>query len=178
MPLRRGFSRGHSPSRRQTGWNIGPGGVSQTSFSASGASILGSGIAPGSDGLTVVRLRGSLDYALSIANAGTNGMHCAVGVGVVSNDAFAIGVTAVPHPISDAGWNGWMYHRFFDAHAITGTIADGVNGPAIAGRFEIDSKAMRKLPENTTLYAIVEVVEAGTAQLNVFFESRVLFKLP
>ena len=108
------------------------------------------------------------------ANIG-EGYHAALGIGVCTNDAFAIGVTAVPNPIADADWDGWFYHRFFDLHATTATISDGVNTGRIA--WEVDSKAMRKVTVNDTIFATVETVEVGTSQIEVFFDSRALFKL-
>ena len=43
---------------------------------------------------------------------------------------------------------------------------------------EVDSKAMRKFPSEFSLYAAIEVVEIGVAELDVFFDSRVLVFLP
>ena len=53
------------------------------------------------------------------------------------------------------------------------------DGPDIASslRLEVDSKAMRKFPVEMALYAVVEIVEVGTATINFHFDSRVLFKL-
>ncbi len=42
----------------------------------------------------------------------------------------------------------------------------------------VDTKAMRKFPAEMSIYAALEVVEIGTATLNVFFDSRALGKLP
>ena len=101
-------------------------------------------------------------------------MHVAVGIGIVTNEAFAIGATAIPGPISEADWDGWMYHRFFDLHK---GLADTTDGSS-AIEFEVDSKAMRKWDGGAeTLVGMVEAVEAGTASMDVFFDSRVLLKV-
>ncbi len=72
-----------------------------------------------------------------------------------------------------------MYHTFFDVHAVTATIADGVNAVGVIFNKEIDSKAMRKWQDDgTTLFAKLEVIEIGAANIEVFFDSRVLIKLP
>jgi len=171
----RGFHQGRPSSlRRRTGWEEGPGGTTATSFTDTIATILGAGFEFLLDGLTIVRIRGSVQAFLTVG--GTNsGFHAAIGMGIVSADAFAVGVTAVPNPIDDADWNGWMYHRYFDLHgATTFNPADQSNSLT----FEVDSKAMRKVGVNEVLFASIETVESGTATMSVFFESRILLKLP
>jgi len=42
----------------------------------------------------------------------------------------------------------------------------------------IDSKAMRKLDDGMSLYAAAEVVEAGTATVSLFLDTRILLLLP
>ena len=178
MPPRRGFSqaRGRQSVRRQTAWEEGPGGTAGTVISTPTSVILGSGIQPVADGLTVVRLRGYLEILLEAADVVGSGYAGAVGACVVNSDAFAVGVTAVPNPVDDSDWDGWMYHRFFSLHATTATIGDGVNTGRLA--WEVDSKAMRKLPLNETLLMSIQTFEVGAAQIEVFFDSRVLVKLP
>jgi len=174
VTLRRGFhpARGQ---RRKTEWARGPGGNTATAFSATGTVILGSGILFGESGLTLVRFRGSVQAYLSTADAITSGMHCAIGVGLVTTDAFAIGQTAMPTPIADAAWDGWLYHRFFDLHVATAAALDSFQSSI---EFEIDSKAMRKLDDRALLFANVEVVEVVNAVMQVNMDSRVLLKLP
>ena len=124
--------------------------------------------------MTIVRLRGSFQAYLRSATAADDGFHCALGIGIVSDDAFTIGVTAVPNPIADANWPGWLYHRFFDLHASGAFSADDPNGSI---QFEVDSKAMRKFGSNEILMANLEVVEDTTATMTAWFDSRVLLKL-
>ena len=177
MARPRGFSRGTaSRPRRLTSWAVGPGGNAATALSATGEAVLGSGIVLNTeDKSTIVRLRGFCEVVLeAVANIG-EGFHCAIGVGLVTTQAFAIGSTAMPDPLDDVFWDGWMYHRFFDLHASTATISDGVNTGRIA--WEVDSKAMRKWGANEVLAAKVSGIEIGTAQIEVFFDSRVLIKL-
>jgi len=162
--------------RRKTAWDNGPGGSTVTQFSASSTSILGAGGAAVVEGLTIVRIRGNLEaYMRSTVAATDDGWHCALGIAVVTNEAFAIGATAIPSPIADLGFDGWMYHRIFDLHA-GGTTIENQYGTHL--RFEVDTKAMRKFDVGLTVVAVCEVVEAGTAALSVFFDSRVLVKLP
>ena len=174
---RRGFSQGHTRPRRTTEWGFGPGGNTVQIFSASGEAILGSGISADEE-VTIVRLRGLLSCYLTTTVAGVNeGFHGAVGIGICTEDAFGVGTTAMPDPLADLAWDGWMWHSFFDIHANTSTLSDGVNAVSASQRIEVDSKAMRRLMESDVLFAKVEVVEAGTASMGLFFESRVLIKL-
>ena len=178
MAIRRGFSRGQPlrSQRRLSAWEKGPGGTTGTVISTSTTVILGAGIVALIDGLTIVRFRGFFEMFMEAAPAIGDGFVGAVGAGVVTSDAFAVGVTAVPNPVDDADWDGWLYHRFYSLHHSTATISNGVN----AGReaWEVDSKAMRKLPSNETFFLSIQTVEQGAAQIEVFFDSRVLLKLP
>ena len=164
------------PTRRSSAWEEGPGGVTAQAFSASGTIVLGAGITPVIPGLTLVRLRGHLEIVLEAAANIGEGFSGALGVGIVSADAFAIGVTAIPNPIDDQSWGGWIYHRHWSLHATTATIADGVNTGRIG--IEVDSKAMRKFGLNELIFASMQVTEVGTSQIEAFFDSRVLVKLP
>ena len=103
-------------------------------------------------------------------------MHCAVGIGIVTSDAFAVGVSAVPDPIDQMEWDGWLYHRFFDLHSSEAALGDQQNG-LTSIQFEVDSKAMRKVADNMTLMAVVQAVEIGAAVMVAHFDSRLLVKL-
>ena len=48
----------------------------------------------------------------------------------------------------------------------------------VSQRFTVDSKAMRKLPVGKTMYAVLGIVEQGTATMCWYFDSRTLFFLP
>ena len=171
----RGLSRASVSSRpkRQTKWAFGPGGTAVNSFSASSSGLLGSGI-----GLTVatmptiVRIRGVVELLLDSGVSG-DGYAGALGIGLVTGDAFAVGITAVPTPLDDEDWDGWMWHKFFSLHNPTATA-----GQEGALRFEIDTRAMRKFGEGMIVIAVAEVVETGVSVLEISLNSRMLFKLP
>ena len=112
------------------------------------------------------------------SDAAGGGFFGALGIGVVTSDAFAVGVTAVPNPVDDADWDGWMWHQFVSVHTITATIADGVNAQGVYARVPIDTKAMRKIPLNETVFLSLQVAEAISATMEVFADSRMLLKLP
>ena len=161
--------------RRRVGWEEGPGGSTLTTFTITSQALIGASVAVLQDGLTLVRLRGHLSAFLVSAAAAGDGFHCAIGVGISTVQALGIGITAVPTPIADMDWDGWLYHRFFDVH-----VGDATAGDIDHGRvdFQVDSKAMRKTQEDSALYAVIQAVEVGTAEMDVFFDSRMLFKLP
>ena len=165
--------------RRKTSWEFGPGGTTANSFSSSTTAILGGGVAAAENGLTLVRLRGSLQAFLKTSDQANGGFHCVMGIGVASSDAFVIGVTALPNPADDPSWPGWLYWRVFDVHTFDATIASSFGPAGLAAiQFEVDSKAMRKLGINETIFASVQTIEAGAATMSIFFESRTLVKLP
>ena len=172
---RSGFPRG--PSRRRVGWEVGPvtTGVNQTAST----SALGTGGTQALlDGLTLVRMRGHCAIYLSVADAALSGFHGALGVCVISENQNTVGVTAVNQPLDDDAWDGWLWHQYFDVRAITATIADGVNASSVVQRFEVDSKAMRKLKDTDVVVLVQQFVEVGTSSVRVEFDSRLLMKLP
>ena len=145
------------------------------SLTGTSVSIIGAGQSVLDDGLTLVRTRGQFEAFLVASTAAGDGFSGAIGIGIVSAPAFAIGVTAVPMPIGEIEWDGWLYHRFFAVHAPgTGTASSS----EVRQRVEIDSKAMRKVGREEVIYAAVEVFITGTASLKVRLFSRVLLKLP
>ena len=164
-------------SRRQVGWSGGPGQV-VINRATSGQELLSVGAQSNTDGLTLVRMRGYARFWISAAAAAQDGFTGALGFCIVSENAFDIGVTAIPHPVTDDAWDGWMWHSFFTCHSVTATIADGVNASTVVWEKEIDSKAMRKFKETDVLCAVLEVVEVGTSTFNGFVDTRVLAKLP
>jgi len=177
MARSRGFSQGRARPRSSgvaRSWDAGPGGTAVTVISSSSISILGAGITPvaGVGTLTVLRTRGILDLFLrSNVTADGDGFFGAVAMGVVSATAFGVGVTAVPSPITDPSF-GWMWHSFISCHQ--GEISGSNMGAAGAQRLEIDGKAMRKLGPEEFLFAVIEVVEIGSAVLHVSLDSRIL----
>jgi len=182
MARSRGYSRLRtgSASRRKTGWEEGPGqaGGGEQTISATGKVILGAGASALNDGLTVVRTRGQLLVRQSTSAAANNGYTFGMGICIVSSDAFAVGITAIPGPITDMDWDGWFYHDFGFVQSNTATTADIGEQISATYRKDVDSKAMRKLGINDTIVAVFESTLVGTAQLRVFFDSRVLIKLP
>jgi len=169
------FPRTSVGTRRKTEWDFGPGGTGVTSLSATGSTALGSSIQL-TEKATIVRLRGRMNGFLTIASSGGDGFHGALGIGVFNLPAIVAGVASLPTPLTELAWDGWLYHQFFDVHAHSAVEAEFNDSTTFD--YEVDSKAMRIMEAtDQALLALVEVVEIGTATMNIFFESRVLFKL-
>ena len=175
MPRPRSFRGGGV--RRRTQWDE-VGQLTALSNAAADTDFIlgGAGAAFTTSGSTVVRLRGIIGMKLVSATSAGDGFTGAVGVGIVSGDAFAIGVTAVPMPNAQASWGGWLFHQFFDI--TSGTIVAAGAGFEIHQDIVIDSKAMRKAGLNETIYIAADVTEVGAAQLFIRAKCRVLVKLP
>ena len=175
--------------RRKTSWQIGPqSGVDGASvqISASQATLLNGVLFVSEDGLTLVRTRGEFVAHLQLAAADGDGFHGAFGIAVATSAAVTAGVASVPTPLTEENWDGWLYHRYFGlfsggpiAAATATQQKEQVNATSAALRFEVDSKAMRKLEVDMAIYAAIEVVELGAAsQMRFAFNSRTLIKLP
>ena len=177
MAHSRGFSPRSRTQRRRVEWNAGTGGTGLTSGAASGSQFLGATNVPAVGGLTIIRTRGMFDIFLDGPGATDgDGFFGAMGVGIATDAAIAAGITGVPTPITEQSWDGWLYHHFFSIHQ--GDVSALSGNPSMHQRIEVDSKAMRKLPSDMTMYAAIEVVEIGAATFNAFWDSRVLVKLP
>ena len=160
--------------RRRVSWGVGPEGV--VSASASVVSIFPTGAQALLDDLTVVRLRGELLLQLRTAAAVLDGFQYAAGICIVTENAFGVGVTAVPAPLDDIAWDGWFWHMQGTVRSITTTV---VEGSRYSGdRVVVDSKAMRKLHQTDIVIAVVQTVETGDAVMQFDLWSRLLAKLP
>ncbi len=181
MARRRGFSQTvqlRSP-RRQTAWALGPGGTAAEATSVGGSQLIGSGVAPNIEGLTMIRIRGELMSYLLLATTALDGFECAFGIGIVEEPAFAAGIASVPTPLTDEDSENWLYHRYFALKAgfAFSSGADPAGNRGAFLRLEVDSKAMRKFDPDKRIYAALEVVEVGTATMQTSFNSRSLVKL-
>jgi len=168
--------------RRLSVWELGPGGddlptLDRVAISSDTNVIIGQGITPVVPHLTVVRIHGFLEISLNTAGAQRSGFNWAAGIGVVTSDAFAIGITAIPQPFSDVQWPGWMWHASGSIRTAFGALAigDPSENPVVV---PIETKSMRKLRLNEILMLTVQGGETGTSSMDVAGMTRVLLKLP
>jgi len=123
-------------------------------------------------GETVIRTRGLLSVG-SDQVAATEDIVGAFGIAVVTAQAVSVGITAVPHPGTDAAWGGWLYHTFFAAQ-MRFASAIGLH-PDWVTNTVIDSKAMRKVDEDERLVVVIE--NMATTGLLFFHSERFLSKI-
>ena len=175
MALRRGYpARVHSSSRRVNKWGIGPQ-LTLTNATSSGNLFFTTGVALAAESqVTIIRLRGEFLAFLTAAGA-AEGFSGAVGIGICTDEAFAAGVTAVPGPVDESDWDGWMWHSFF--HVFEGFSAAGDGSVIQSIRLPVDSKAMRKFSAGYTLFGTVQLDEIGTATIQIACDTRTLLKL-
>ena len=154
-------------------WSEGVGSQDSLTITASGKATLGLGIIPVAQQVTLARTRGLCELRLTAASAAIDGYFGAVGICKISTTAAGIGITAIPGPVSEMSWDGWLWHDFFGVHAGKTPEADGVGYQ----RLMIDSKAMRKIDPDEVFAAVIEVTEIGTASLVINLDTRMLFLL-
>ena len=119
---------------------------------------------------TIVRTRGIVSVFPTSAAADLN-IVGAVGMGIVSDQAFDAGVASMPEPMTDANWGGWLVWHAFSYHLEFGTNAS-INYPR--WDFEVDSKAMRKVGVNET---VIIIAESTTGAFSISASLRQLYKL-
>ena len=122
------------------------------------------------DPVTLIRARGNVVADTDQVAAGEHSFG-AFGIAIVSAQAFAIGITAIPTPLTDASSDLWFVHGYWDA-AIS--LADGTGIANTSRRVDFDSKAMRKLTPDET---VVMVIENGSTTGVVYrFDFALLIK--
>ncbi len=176
MASRRGFHQGRTRSRRATTWALGPQARDGT-IAATGQAAWSAGVVTVLGEVTLIRTRGHFRAQLNSGDAAGSGFLGAVGIGMTTQVAFTAGGTSLPGPLDQEGWDGWLWHQYFDIRMITATIADGVNAGAVFVNIPVDSKAMRKLDEDMVFFGMIDVVESGTAVMEFQADSRMLFKV-
>ena len=130
------------PPRPARGW-AGVIGATEISVPANSRVLLGSFVVPGDGaGLTVIRTVGQFSIS-SDQQATTEQQIGAFGLIVATDAALAVGITALPDPVTEIADDGWFVYRSFsqDFRFIT---AAGVM-PDFAMPYEFDSKAKRKI---------------------------------
>ena len=161
-------------SRKSSDWGVGPAVANQT-LSATGKLLWTTGVTPVANSLTVARTRGHVIVVLLTAGSASAGFFGAHGIYMMTEDAFAVGVTAALDPLVDSSSDMWIWHSFWGVNATTATIADGVNAVGAVSRIDIDSKAMRKdFDGDRVMVGVTGVTEIGAATAVVNADVRQL----
>ena len=154
----RGFRKG---TARKTDWSASAVQSAATNIPASSA-VLVESFTPVGQGETIVRTRGAL-FFFSDQSTADEDIIAAFGIGVVTAQAVSVGITAIPHPGTDAAWDGWLYHTYLHSHFEFGST---VGFEFSAGqRIDIDSKAMRKVTSDEIVVVVAEAMSAVGFQL-------------
>ncbi len=123
---------------------------------------------------TVIRTRGFFGVRTDQVSA-SESFDASLGYSVVSDQAAAVGVTAVPTPESDRGSD-----LFFVYESIMGRFnfvsAVGMEGNILQS-MQFDSKAMRKVNDDQTIVSVIESSTASATGPTVHDSARILIKL-
>ena len=170
MAVRR-FTRGGQAPRRSSSktWAGFTSGSAWDALASGTATIVGSFVA-GAD-VTLLRLRGMLSV-LSDAEVEEE-VQGALGIAVVSDEAFQSGIGAVPTPMTELSSDLWALWMPF-AHARALGTATG-QSPA-QSNFVIDSKAMRKFNADERLVVVLENEGAFGMRFHVNVRALVMLK--
>ncbi len=119
---------------------------------------------------TIVRTRGVLSIGATGTGADATPIG-ALGMGIVSDQAFAAGAASIPGPWTDQDWEGWFvwipWAFKFEVTTDVGRLLSTV-------QIEINSKAMRKVGANETVVMMMESQQFAT---EVHAGFRMLVKL-
>ncbi len=118
---------------------------------------------------TIARTRGILSIGLAAHTADVDAVG-AMGIAIVSDQAFAAGAGSIPGPWTDANWDGWFVWQPIAYHF---EFVTGAGFDVISQQYEVDSKAMRKVTANETA---VVMVESQAAAFEAAFAFRMLVK--
>ena len=95
----------------------------------------------------------------------------AVGIAVVSTEAAAVGITAIPTPNTEAASSLWFVHQY--AFADSSDLASNVRR---GETWLMDSKAMRKVELGQDMVVVIEGGGLGSGQITSL-GGRILVKL-
>ena len=168
-------SRGRAgASRRETLWAPIP--VSQAQITGGGANLLLQASAS-EDALrpyTITRTHLHVSV-ISDQVIATEDQIVAIGMAVVSDQASAIGVTAVPTPVTDLESDAWYLHQWLQNSFVFATASGFQDGGVM--QVDFDSKAMRRVEDGFDNILTVEAPSVTSDGLFVTVMGRQLLKL-
>ena len=158
-------------ARRETLWFSFP--MVSSTLGASGTAVFQASLNAAALALrpfTIVRSRFNW-LCVSDQNAATEQFVGNFGMCVVSDQAIAIGITALPTPATDLGSDLWFLHQSW-----IGQFQLNAAGMLSEGPKDIDSKSMRKVVDGQDIAAVVEA-GIGLSGVVVRTVGRMLIKL-
>jgi len=169
-----GFTSRGGVMRRETQWFNGV--TVRSTIVAASTAVLQTALTAAELALrpfTVVRTRGVV-YMKSDQAGATEVQDAAFGLAVVSDQAIAIGVTAVPTPTTDDGSDLWyVYERILSELAFQDATGFQAN---VGVERIIDSRSMRKVEDGQDIAGVVET-GSGSNGVVISAYARTLIKL-
>ncbi len=171
MARKSGFVRRNNVMRRDTAWFFvtpvvtaiaGSTAVLISTFNAAALALRP---------FTIVRTRLGGWYG-SDQDAATEEYGAAYGSCIVSDQASAIGVTAIPTPITDLGSDAWFLHMIWGGRF---EFNDATGFGDVGQVISVDSKAMRKVDIGFDLVSVAEASLGTGSRINL--GGRMLVKL-
>jgi hypothetical protein len=169
MAVRRAPRRGGRGWRPATFWT-GNVPASPTGVPAASKVLLASFVNVGDQELTIRRLRGLLAVH-SDQNAATEYQVGALGIGIFNDTAIAAGIASLPDSVTDVDDDVWFSFTHIGQQIKVAT-AVGIDAQGVV-QYDVDSKAMRKVPAGRSVAVIVANAHAVSA-FNVTFGVRFL----
>ncbi len=124
---------------------------------------------------TIVRTRGII-HIRSDQAAATETYAGDLGYAVVSDQAAAIGITAVPTPFTDLASDLWFFHQIMDGSFVfvsgVGFTSDGVG----SSQRDFESKGMRKVNGDQDVVFTLETSTLSSGAI-LYAAGRILIKL-
>jgi len=174
MARKGGFIRRDGRMRRQNLWlNVAPSNTTLASASTATITNTLNAAALSLRPFTVVRSRGFW-HVTSDQNAAIENWGCSLGMCVVSDQAVAIGVTAVPTPSTDLGSDLFFLHETVYGRLVADSTAGRMS--EVGSGQTYDSKAMRKVDDGQDLVVVIET-PAIIGSAVVLLMGRILIKL-
>ena len=164
-------------SQRLTEWLLGFVSTDTTTIPASSKVLLASIPGTALDAFspaTIIRTRGSV-YVGSDQSAADEVQVGGLGLTFVSETAQAAGVASLPGPITQFGWEGWLWYQMFAQLGTRNTGGGTITRLSGGQVYEVDSKAMRKFTSDQSLVLVAENSHAAMG-LVVMVQLRILVK--
>ncbi len=124
---------------------------------------------------TIVRTRGVL-FLTSDQFANSEDQEIGFGAAVVSEQAAAIGITAVPTPITDPGSDLFYVYEVMLMRMLVSSSIGIMTGLSVGLERIIDSKSMRKVVDGQTLITVAEATSSSEGT-RLYDYTRTLVKL-
>ena len=124
---------------------------------------------------TLIRMRGQGIVQFDPAGV-ADAVEFALGIIIVSTDAATAGAASCPSPVEDAD-SSWIWHQIVPLGPSLQAAQENTDLSATV-RFDIDSKAMRKVGPNETILFMADLAAVtGTGSVDFNVAARLLFKL-